>query len=88
MGAVFAARYYSPRRAETSLCTWLGLSLGLIPAAVVALAVLGSGSKLQLYALAAIAYAPILSGLFAGGLMDRLSEGFLFLEKSDDGPLT
>jgi hypothetical protein len=62
--------------------------LGLIPAAIIAFAVLGAGSKLQLYALAAIAYAPALSGLIAGGLMDRISERFLIRKTSGSGPAT
>jgi hypothetical protein len=85
-GCIFAAWYHAARPPETSLCTWLGMLLGAIPAAGLFLLVAGPANRLGVYGLAAVAFLPVVSGLFFGGLLDRMSEGFLYTDASEDDP--
>lgn len=84
-GGLFALRYYAARPSDTSLCTWLGMLVGTIPAVGMLILVLGaSTSRMGIYALAAFAFIPVLVGLFIGGTLDRVSERFLFIGDPDE----
>ena len=83
-GGLYALAYRRCQPLECSLCTWLGLLLGLVPAVVVLTQGVGMlGMIRRPVSLAGLALGPAMAGFIIGGLLDRFMDPLLFSTTSD-----